>query len=78
VVESAALRHAAHPGDRLPFEWAGLLLLPIPFHTVAALQHAYSASWWATLLRSCALGLLYSVALAVGLAVAFGLGIVLG
>lgn len=66
------------PAIALPFEWAALFLVPIPVYTVAALQHAYSASWWATLLRSCALGLLYSVALAVGLALAFGLGIVLG
>lgn len=66
------------PAIALPFAWAGLFLLPIPLYTVAALQHAYSASWWATLLRSCVLVLLYSVALAFGLASAFALGVILG
>jgi hypothetical protein len=68
----------AIPVVALPFEWAGLLLVPIPFYTTMALQHAYAASWWATLLRALALCIMYSVALAVGLTVAFLLGMILG
>lgn len=62
----------------LPLGWAGLLLLPIPVYTTMALQHAYGARWWTTLLRALALSVLYSIALIIGLTVAFLLGMVLG
>lgn len=62
----------------LPFDWAGVFLVPIPIYTTMALQHAYAASWWATLLRAVGLCVTYSVALAIGLTVAFLLGMILG
>lgn len=62
----------------LPFDWTSIFLVPIPIYTTMALQHAYAASWWATLLRAVGLCLTYSVALAIGLTVAFFLGMILG
>jgi hypothetical protein len=62
----------------LPFGWAGVLLAPIPVYTTMALQHAYAARWWTTVLRALALSILYSIALAIGLTMAFLLGMILG
>jgi len=59
-------------------DWFMLLLLLIPGYTVFALQHAYDASWGATLARSFALWLVYGLTLFIALALAFVVGALLG
>lgn len=68
----------AIPVLALPFAWAPVFLVPVPFYTAFALQHAYDASWWATGLRSVALLFLYVNAMALGLVGAFFMALLLG
>ncbi|MEM7153824.1 MAG: DUF3667 domain-containing protein [Myxococcota bacterium] len=68
----------AIPALAIPYAWSAVFLLPIPFYTVFALQHAYDASWWATALRSMALGFLYFNALALGMVAALFMALLLG
>lgn len=58
--------------------WSALLLLVIPGYSVFALQHAYDASWGATLLRSVFVWAAYGLCLGAGLATAFVLGVAFG
>lgn len=59
-------------------DWFMLLLLLIPGYTVFALQHAYDASWGATLVRSFVLWTVYGVTLFIALAMAFAVGALFG
>ena len=59
-------------------DWFMMLLLLIPGYTVFALQHAYDASWGATLVRSFVLWVVYGLTLLVALALAFAVGALFG
>lgn len=59
-------------------EYFSLLLLVIPGYTVFALQHAYDASWGATLVRSIFVWGLYGMVLAAGIGLTFLAGALFG
>jgi len=59
-------------------EWFGLMLLLIPGYTVFALQHAYDASWGATLVRSFLLWFVYGLTLFITFTIVFVLGALFG